>query len=189
MEAIGGWFSCVVIFSLLFLFFLSLTDKGLQIKNKKIKKELQERTESVNFLIEKLKDFGVRFIDLDANPKEIEDRKVYKNIKGGLKEWNPEMFYIHISLTDEAVKGCDLYEELKNLKIANDNLLDFFLENQELIPDDFPEEVFFWGTIRICPEGHFYVRALKRAHHGVYGFCIKRVNSLFKAGTASIIMK
>jgi len=60
-------------------------------------------------------------------------------------------------------KGRDLRKELRNLKVYNANLLDFYLkkENQFLIPEEW-ENAFFWGTVYNSSSGTISIRYLHK---------------------------
>lgn len=59
------------------------------------------------------------------------------------------------------IKGDDLLEELKEIKVFTDHVLDFLLRNENLIPEQWKgKKVFFWGSLFRNPDGYVCVRYL-----------------------------
>ena len=93
-------------------------------------------------------------IDLDKIPDWLESmcghynrgswREVRVHVKGGQFEWSLEKVELYVPV---ATKYEELRKELDGLQVYNVNLMDFLLENQSLIPEEWKEkEIVFWGT-------------------------------------------
>ncbi len=103
-------------------------------------------------------------IDLDADPFVPDGWEVIEHIKGGQFVFDPAKVTLHL---DEAQKnngvivGNELRLKLKDRQIYNANLLDFYLKNPRLIPEEWKgKAVFFWGTIYRDSDGDLCVRCL-----------------------------
>lgn len=89
-------------------------------------------------------------IDLDADPFSPNGWKVKKHIQDGQFEWDPKKvaLYQYKGEGREIVQGQQLCEELEDKPVFNANLLDFLLDHQNLIPNEWMSHlVFFWGTL------------------------------------------
>ena len=60
------------------------------------------------------------------------------------------------------IKGYDLKTRLEGQEVCGAQLLDFYLEHPDLIPEDLKKKgrIFFWGTIYCVAGGSLYVRCL-----------------------------
>jgi hypothetical protein len=80
--------------------------------------------------------------------------------------WHPSKVRLHLSQRQlpnsaRSISGEQLLLELKKLPIYNANLLDFFLQHKNIIPEDWKDKkIFFWGTIYKRPDGYLCVRCL-----------------------------
>lgn len=78
--------------------------------------------------------------------------------------FDPAKIRIHLSTNQQGVKyilGILLKKELAGEPVFPANLLDFYLANSHLIPEEWKgKEVFFWGTIYHDSYGNLYVRSL-----------------------------
>lgn len=214
METMGGVFYCTIILlgiGLIVLFFTNLILKGKG-KNKTLSKIIKDKDLTAKKLIDSLEKFGVHWIDTDAEPIEIEGYTVYSHEKNGLVEFNLSScsFYVFDEqTTDQGMSGHNLHEEIIDKSVANDNFLDFLLSHPHLIPESWPDEVVFWGTVR-CKYvdkktkypadslmakyyadslmAKYYVRSLVRYEEGVYKSKIKEVDSFFNKNQPAMIM-
>ena len=129
-----------------------------------------------------LRGFGevtITKIDLDADPfLPTGLLEVVEHIKGGQFTFDPAKVVLYL---DEAQKGGgviggnQLREKLRGRPVYNANLLDFYLKNSHLIPEDWKDEMggFFWGTIyRRGSGGRLYVRSLCFHDGGWFWYCI-----------------
>ena len=113
-------------------------------------------------------------IDCDAPPFVPEGWTMEEHRKGGLFKLEPgkidTQIKLHLSAAQrdgKVIKGTKLREELKDKPVLNANVLDYLLEHQELIPDDWKKDekgnsryIFFWGTIYRDSDGDPSVRCL-----------------------------
>ncbi len=102
--------------------------------------------------------------DLDADPHcswwwDVESHK-----KGGLLDVVKTKIGLYLSPNQQGsgcVEGNKLRVELGDKLVLNANLLDFYLANPYLIPEDWRGKyTFFWGTIYRTASGSLYVRYL-----------------------------
>ena len=102
-------------------------------------------------------------IDCDAKPYVPEDCKVIGHQKGGQFRWNPDE--VELWLCDEqnkgSIEGNELRKKLEDQPVLNANVLDYLLENPQLIPEEWKgSSNFFWGTLYHSPLGALVVRYL-----------------------------
>lgn len=111
-------------------------------------------------------------IDCDANPYVPDGWKVESHKKGGQLEWDQDKIQLYLSEGQKLgkyvngnqlryVNGNQLRKELENQPVLNANVLDWLLEHQELIPEEWKGKyIFFWGTIYRDSDGGLCVRCL-----------------------------
>jgi len=104
-------------------------------------------------------------IDCDADPYLPNAWEgVHSHRKGGHVEWNPENFRIYIpSLQQDGkrIRIHDFCDQCKDQPLANANVLDWLLANQELIPDAWiKSQPCFLGTVYLDRDGYRCVRSL-----------------------------
>lgn len=102
-------------------------------------------------------------IDTDAPPKIPYARWTVESHKGmGKIEWDSNKFKLYLSDKQKNggyIKGMDLQKELEVLTPMNANVLDFLLEHQDLIPEEWKRQyVYFHGTIFRGSGGRLFVR-------------------------------
>lgn len=102
-------------------------------------------------------------IDTDAPPKIPYSGWTVESHKGAGKiEWNPEKFQLYLfdkQRNGGYIKGFDLQKELESQTPMNANVLDFLLEHQDLIPEDWKRKyVTFFGTVYRESDDDLYVR-------------------------------
>lgn len=99
-----------------------------------------------------------------------EEDQIPTRIKGTL-EFDPAKLqrWLHPKQEAGVIQGEELYNEIRNLKlkVLPDNVLDFLLENRNLIPDGWKTDEqgrilyhYFFGKIYRYPDGYRYVRYL-----------------------------
>jgi hypothetical protein len=92
----------------------------------------------------------VHMIDCDTKP-EFLGKTVAEHQKGGM--WNFDPDKITLRKVEKQIAGDDIlarhvYKEIACLPVLNSNVLDYLLQHQEIIPDDWKDKyIFFWGTI------------------------------------------
>ena len=103
-------------------------------------------------------------VDLDADPFVPDGWKVVEHTKGGKFEFDPRKIQLYLDEEQQdgrLIVGNKLREKLKGKAVFNANLLDFYLKNPQLIPEEWKGKVvFFWGTIYRGSDGYLYVRCL-----------------------------
>ncbi|MEK7642999.1 MAG: hypothetical protein AAB372_00920 [Patescibacteria group bacterium] len=103
-------------------------------------------------------------IDCDVDPFTPDGWKVEEHKKGGQFEWGPAKVSLHLSPNQKdgkVIEGNKLRKELAREPMLNANVLDYFLANQYLIPEEWKgKAVFFWGTIYRRSGGRLFVRCL-----------------------------
>jgi len=92
-------------------------------------------------------------IDCDADPSCYDDVKwkVKKHHKRGELKLDISKITLYLSKGQKdgnKIEGLKLLKELEGELTLNANVLDFFLKNNQFIPEEWAlEMVFFWGTI------------------------------------------
>jgi hypothetical protein len=102
-------------------------------------------------------------VDLDAAPFIPDGWVVEEHKKGGLLDLAKTKVTLFLTKQQKksAVVGNDLRKDLADQPVLNANLLDFYLANPHLIPEEWKgKAVFFWGTIYRLRGGALYVRYL-----------------------------
>lgn len=113
-------------------------------------------------------------LDFDASPFIPDGWTVESHKKMGQWTFDPSKVKFHLADGQRGgkyVPGTVLREELEKLECYNANLLDFYLKNQYLIPEDWKgKAIFFWGTIYRNADGDLFVRCLDW-DGGAWGWC------------------
>jgi len=102
-------------------------------------------------------------IDCDADPFCPEDWSVEEHIKGGQLKWGAAKIDLYLCKEQEkgSIEGNQLRKKLKDQTILNACVLDYLIENPNLIPEEWKNKnVFFWGTIYRDSDGSLCVRGL-----------------------------
>ena len=102
-------------------------------------------------------------IDCDADPFVPEGLAVEEHRKGGLIDLAKVKIALFLAKCQKmvAVGGHALRKELADQPVLNANVLDHYLANPHLIPEEWKgKAVFFWGTIYRYRGGGLYVRCL-----------------------------
>ena len=103
-------------------------------------------------------------VDLDLDPLCPIVWKVESHKKGGLLDVTKAKIGLYLSPNQQGsgrIEGNKLREELGDKPVLNANLLDWYLANPSLIPEDWRRRVvFFWGTIYRDSDGLLFVRDL-----------------------------
>lgn len=83
--------------------------------------------------------------------RKLEDLKVQTHLDVGQKGGS------------QGVKGYDLKQKLEGKNVLGAQILDFYLEHLDLIPEDWKTKgwIFFWGTLYCAGDGRLYVRYLR----------------------------
>jgi len=107
-------------------------------------------------------------IDLDADASTFGRLTVKEHKKGGLFKWNPAQVQFYLSgrqIHGKRIDGNEIYKEVKDKQIFNANLLDYLLDNQHLIPEEWKLDkqgrtryICFWGTIYRNSDDLMFVR-------------------------------
>ncbi len=102
-----------------------------------------------------------RLINCDASPYVPEGWSVEEHTRGGMVDPAKITLYLTEKQKNSSVNGNKLRKELKDQPVLNANVLDFYLANPHLIPEDWKGKyVFFWGTIYRGRGGYLFVRYL-----------------------------
>lgn len=102
-------------------------------------------------------------IDCDVAPYVLDGWKVEEHLKGGQYQWDPSKTQLYLSKKQKGgvVEGNKLRQELAKQPVLNADVLDYLLQNPQLIPEDWKGKyVFFWGTVYRNSRGNLYVRYL-----------------------------
>lgn len=93
-------------------------------------------------------------INCDADPRPVPFRSglcIEKHCKAGFLKWEPDKISIYLSeqqKNGENVEGNEFCKDIEKMPVLNANVLDYLLENTQLIPEEWKDKlVFFWGTI------------------------------------------
>ena len=107
-------------------------------------------------------------IDLDADASTFGRLTVKEHKKGGLFKWNPAQVQFYLSgrqIYGKRIDGNEIYKEVKDKPIFNANLMDYLLDNQHLIPEEWKLDkqgrtryICFWGTIYRNSDDLMFVR-------------------------------
>ncbi len=102
--------------------------------------------------------------DLDADPRCPVGWKVESHKKGGMLDVAKAKIGLYLSPNprrNDRIELNKLCEELKNKKVLNANLLDWYMANPSFIPEEWKaEQVFFLGTMYCDSDGDACVRHL-----------------------------
>lgn len=103
-------------------------------------------------------------VDMRAQPFVPGGWTVEQHIAGS-ENFELDMSKLSLYLSDKQkggyIEGVELRKELKGKLVMNANLLDYFLEHQDLIPKDWKgKNIFFWGTIYRNSNGNLCCRYL-----------------------------
>lgn len=99
-------------------------------------------------------------IDCDSNPEVPEGLYVRNHKKGGQLEFDGRKVLLHRApgqnyktengvVSEQVTLGPYMYAHIRDrcIKVLNANVLDFLLQNPDLIPEEWKgQKVFFWGT-------------------------------------------
>jgi hypothetical protein len=103
-------------------------------------------------------------VDLDADPFIPEGWSVEEHKKGGQFKYDPtevELYLDEDQKNGKNIDGNKLRKNLANQNVFNVNLLDFLLENPQLIPESWKgKAIFFWGTVYRDADGYLFVSYL-----------------------------
>ena len=97
-------------------------------------------------------------INTDNDPRINDGYSIKEHKKSGSITWDPSKVKLYLDEwqcdNQKVITGYELYEKLSDLVVLNENVLNYLLENQELIHDTWkrnsdkePLQIFFWGTI------------------------------------------
>lgn len=89
-------------------------------------------------------------INCDAEPFIPPGFSVEEHKRGGLFKFDPAKGSLYLSekQNNGRISGHDLRTELRGKPVMNANVLDWLLDHQEFIPEEWKgKAVFFWGTI------------------------------------------
>lgn len=119
-------------------------------------------------------------IDCDAKPFEPsglavvpEQDQIPGRVRGKFA-FDPTRVKLHLSSNQQGgnITGVKLRKELANEPVLPANVLDFYLANPHLIPEECKGKVvFFWGTIYRDSYGNLYVRCLGFGGSRWYSSC------------------
>ncbi len=110
--------------------------------------------------------FGKHTIDCDKDPVIPSGWFVVEHKRDGQVVWDQSKVSLYLSKEQRGgkIQGNKLHEELKDKPVLNANVLDYLLEHQEIIPEEWKKKsIYFWGTIfrlSLNGPGGFYVRFL-----------------------------
>jgi hypothetical protein len=109
-------------------------------------------------------------VDFDKLPcvpnnwKILPDSEQLSNRVKGVMEFDPSKIVLHLDegqKEGKAIEGNMLRKSLKNVPVYGAQLLDFYLANSHLIPEEWKgKAVFFWGTIYRSSDNSLCVRYL-----------------------------
>ncbi|MFZ4632504.1 MAG: hypothetical protein ACOYL8_04905 [Patescibacteria group bacterium] len=107
-------------------------------------------------------------IDGDVNPKISMSRSsILEHKKIGKFVFDPSKIFFYEAKASPGSKfdsekfGPELRDELKDKCVLPASVLDYLLDHQEIIPEEWKErDIYFWGTIFVDRDGYFYVRCL-----------------------------
>ncbi len=118
-------------------------------------------------------------IDCSVEPISQTGYRLMEHMKLGPVLWNPSHFRLHLverQMRSRVLAGCKLMEELSEMRLANQNILDFALQNERRIPRDWRRDedgrssrfILFLGTtyVHVSDEERLYVPCL---HYGERG--------------------
>ncbi len=104
--------------------------------------------------------------------------KVEEHQKGGISKFDISKMQLYFSdkqKEGKIINGNDLRKELKEKRVLNANVIDYLLENQDLIPKSWRKSknskklrIFFWGTIYNL-RGDLCVRCIELGENNKWG--------------------
>jgi len=126
-----------------------------------MKSLLQEAQEKINQALELMEEKTSVAFDDTEKPKIIDGWKIKEHKSLGKVDLSKIKLFISKKQGNKYIIGTELKKFLDNKKVLNANILDYLLEHQELIPQEWKDGlVFFWGTIYRDSGGNLYVRCL-----------------------------
>jgi hypothetical protein len=118
----------------------------------------------------------IHLIDCDAVPfcescGKIEYSMELPNRVRGQWEWDPKVsLYLSKKQVKGDILGNDLYQELADKSVLKDNVLNYLLAHQELVPEGWEgKKISFWGTVYWAYEDYqdcYFVRSLVENYSG-----------------------
>jgi hypothetical protein len=104
---------------------------------------------------------GLNIIDGDGFPFPPKTHHVLSNHDLGQIYWDPDKAFLWSLPGGQALKGLDLYQQIKDQPLLNAAVLEFLLRYPHLLPESWKdEEVAFLGTIYSNLDGRQGVRVL-----------------------------
>lgn len=178
MSITGEIILLVIIFCLLFRVL------NLKNENTKLKEKLLERNIFVIESLKTLENVGEYYIDGDADPLPVDGYTVVYHKKNGRLKWeNFHKFYI----PEKSIRGHELHEILLEFDVLNRNYLDFLIKHCQLIPNNWPTFIPFWGTVYCqISSGHCFIKCLVR-RDSIYVVEKRWLNSYFDANMPAIL--
>jgi hypothetical protein len=100
----------------------------------------------------------------------LPDSEQLPNRMKGVMEYDPAKVVFHLDEGQKdgnVIEGNKLRKKLKDVPVYGAQLLDFYLANPHLIPEEWKKDekgntryIFFWGTIYRSADGNLFVRCL-----------------------------
>lgn len=139
--------------------------------------------ENVKSVLEGLSKITLHVIDFETEPYLPDGWSVESHAEAGPLQWDPKHIKLFLSprqRNGEYITGHELREELKGIPVYNANLLDYLLNNPELIPNEWKGKVVeFWGTIFRDSNGFLCVTHLLENFSGHWVRGNWKLNSFF----------
>lgn len=160
---------------------VSLNDEKIaQIEKQKIQKIIDSLTSKDDTVIDNLIRFinngcrlqiiGNHEVDTSCTPAfPFPGATIESHAKSGkmILDFSKLNFYLTEKQKNGSINGHELKKKQNNKKVLNACVLDYLLENPNLIPEDWKKDangnirfVYFWGTIFRSSRGVLYVRCL-----------------------------
>lgn len=130
-------------------------------------------------------------IDTDADPFIPEGFTLMEHKKSGLLKLDVLKISLYLSEKQKrgGIKANNLKKELSSKPVMNANVLDYLLEHQELIPEEWKSEsIFFWGTIYCDLHNNPCVRYLYWLGSKWYWSCCAVLDGDFSSNLPAAVM-
>jgi hypothetical protein len=128
-------------------------------------------------------------IDLDKITVNRRDYDVMEHQKGGRLTWSPAAveLYVDVLQVSKRATGHDIRKILADKPVLNICAMEFLLERQHLIPEEWKgKAIFFWGTIFRGYEGRPYVMCM-RMWHGEWAWSAHPLNNPWGTNSPAIL--
>jgi hypothetical protein len=156
METLVSVVSYLFLFVIIIILFIANSEHKRKLKE--VKEVLRHKEEFIKSEIKILEANGEYFVDGDAKPLKIKGYSAIIHHRNGFWRFDPQK--IGHFASENNISGKEVYRLLEKNSI-NGNLIDFLLDREQLIPENWPVAIHCFGTIYSRNEdGLLFIRVL-----------------------------